>query len=57
LKPCLANPKIGRKVRMATVAVNGIVPIKNIIYLLKYDTVYGQYDKTVEGDGEDLIIG
>jgi glyceraldehyde 3-phosphate dehydrogenase len=39
------------------VAVNDIVPIKNIFYLLKYDTVYGRYDKTVEGDGQDLIIG
>ncbi|HEX5943689.1 MAG TPA: glyceraldehyde 3-phosphate dehydrogenase NAD-binding domain-containing protein, partial [Anaerolineales bacterium] len=39
------------------VAVNDIVPIENIVYLLKYDTVYGRYDKTVEGDGENLIIG
>jgi len=38
------------------VAVNDIVPIKNIVYLLKYDTVYGRYEKTVEGEGEDLII-
>ncbi len=39
------------------VAVNDIVPIKNIVYLLKYDTVYGRYDETVEGEGENLIIG
>ncbi|HMD82267.1 MAG TPA: glyceraldehyde 3-phosphate dehydrogenase NAD-binding domain-containing protein, partial [Anaerolineales bacterium] len=39
------------------VAVNDIVPIENIVYLLKYDTVYGRYDKTVEGGGESLIIG
>ena len=39
------------------VAVNDIVPIENIVYLLKYDTVYGRYDKTVEGNGENLIIG
>jgi glyceraldehyde 3-phosphate dehydrogenase len=38
------------------VAVNDIVPIKNIVYLLKYDTVYGRYEKTVEADGENLII-
>lgn len=38
------------------VAVNDIVPIENIVYLLKYDTVYGRYDKTVEGDGESLSI-
>src|SRR5215217_6262105 len=39
------------------VAVNDIVPIENIIYLLKYDTVDGRYDKTVDGNGENLIIG
>ena len=39
------------------VEVNDIVPIENIVYLLKYDTVYGRYDKTVEGDGANLIIG
>ena len=38
------------------VAVNDIVPIENIVYLIKYDTVYGRYDKTVEGDGESLSI-
>jgi glyceraldehyde 3-phosphate dehydrogenase len=39
------------------VAVNDIVPIENIVYLLKYDTVYGRYEKTVEGNGENLRIG
>jgi glyceraldehyde 3-phosphate dehydrogenase len=39
------------------VAANDIVSIENIVYLLKYDTVYGRYDKTVEADGESLIIG
>jgi glyceraldehyde 3-phosphate dehydrogenase len=38
------------------VAVNDIVPIDNIVYLLKYDTVYGRYEKTVENDEENLII-
>ena len=42
---------------MELIAVNDIVPIENIVYLLKYDTVYGRYDKTVEGDGENLIVG
>ena len=42
---------------LEVVAVNDIVPIENIVYLLKYDTVYGRYDKTVEGDGENLTIG
>ena len=38
------------------VAVNDIVPAENIVYLLKYDTVYGRYEKSVESDGENLII-
>jgi glyceraldehyde 3-phosphate dehydrogenase len=82
LKPYLSNLKLERKVKMATVAINGlgrigrtalkiimdtpglelvavndIVPIENIVYLLKYDTVYGRYDKTVQSDGENLVIG
>jgi glyceraldehyde 3-phosphate dehydrogenase len=39
------------------VAVNDIVPIENIVYLLKYDTVYGKYEKTVQANGERLVIG
>jgi glyceraldehyde 3-phosphate dehydrogenase len=39
------------------VAVNDIVPIENIVYLLKYDTVYGRYDKTIQSNGQNLIIG
>jgi glyceraldehyde 3-phosphate dehydrogenase len=38
------------------VAVNDIAPIKNIVYLLKYDTVYGRYEKTVESNEAGLII-
>ncbi len=39
------------------VGVNDIMPLDNLAYLLKYDTVYGRYDKTVEvGDGA-LIVG
>lgn len=38
------------------VAINDIVPPDNLAYLLKYDTVYGRYEKTVETDGENMII-
>jgi len=37
-------------------AVNDIAPRDNLAYLLKYDTVYGRYDKEVELDGEELVI-
>ena len=43
--------------QLEIVAVNDIVPAENIAYLLKYDTVYGRYEKAVESDGENLIIG
>jgi glyceraldehyde 3-phosphate dehydrogenase len=39
------------------VAVNDIVSPDNVAYLLKYDTVYGRYEKTVESDEGSLIIG
>jgi len=42
--------------QLELVAVNDIAPIENIVYLLKYDTVYGRYEKTVEQDAENLII-
>jgi len=32
---------------MELVAVNDIVPIANMVYLLKYDSVYGRYEKEV----------
>jgi glyceraldehyde 3-phosphate dehydrogenase len=38
------------------VATNDLIPTENIAYLLKYDTVYGRYDKTVETDGDDLVV-
>jgi len=38
------------------VAVNDLVPVDNLVYLLKYDTVYGRYDKKVESDGDSLIV-
>jgi glyceraldehyde 3-phosphate dehydrogenase len=37
-------------------AANDIAAADNLAYLLKYDTVYGRYDKTVAADGDGLII-
>lgn len=39
------------------VAINDIVPTDNLAYLLKYDTVYGVYEKTVESGDDYLTIG
>ncbi len=41
---------------MELVAVNEIAPIDNIVYLLKYDTVYGKYNKKVSSSDSTLII-
>jgi glyceraldehyde 3-phosphate dehydrogenase len=37
-------------------AINDIVPIDNLAYLLKYDTVYGRYSRRVEHTEDSLII-
>ncbi|MFW5945120.1 MAG: type I glyceraldehyde-3-phosphate dehydrogenase [Bacteroidota bacterium] len=43
---------------MELVAVNDIVSVANIVYLLKYDTVYGRYEKEVcrSKDGKSIAI-
>ncbi len=38
------------------VALNDIAPLENLVYLLKYDTVYGRYDKSVEVKDGNLVV-
>ena len=38
------------------VAVNDIVSVENIAYLIKYDSVYGIYEKKVTHDANNLIV-
>jgi glyceraldehyde 3-phosphate dehydrogenase len=38
------------------VAINDLGDIDNLAYLLKYDTVYGRYDKKVEVKGGNLVV-
>ncbi|MFO7780863.1 MAG: type I glyceraldehyde-3-phosphate dehydrogenase [Spirochaetia bacterium] len=38
------------------VAVNDLVPPDTLAYLLKYDTVYGRYQKDVKADGDSLVV-
>jgi glyceraldehyde 3-phosphate dehydrogenase len=38
------------------VAVNDIAPLDNLAYLLKYDTVYGRYAKSVDVEDGKLIV-
>src|SRR5690606_15641527 len=37
-------------------AVKDIVDADNLAYLLKYDTVYGRYDRDVRSEGDALVI-
>lgn len=39
------------------VAANDIVSPENMVYLLKYDTVYGRYDKPVSYENNRLTVG
>jgi len=39
------------------IAVNDIISIENLVYLIKYDTVYGIYEKEVSHEGQTLIVG
>ncbi|MEO6706487.1 MAG: glyceraldehyde 3-phosphate dehydrogenase NAD-binding domain-containing protein, partial [Ginsengibacter sp.] len=39
------------------VAINDMLTIENAVYLLKYDSVYGIYNKEVSADGDMLKIG
>jgi glyceraldehyde 3-phosphate dehydrogenase len=56
--------RIGRavlKIAMDTpdiqvLAVNDLLPVDNLTYLLKYDTVYGRYQKSVSSEGTSLKI-
>ncbi len=50
LKVILETPEL------ELVAVNDIVPLDNLAYLLKYDTVYGRYEKSVEAGDQSLVI-
>ena len=38
------------------VAVNDLVDVENLAYLLRFDTVYGRYSKPVVVDGGDLVV-
>ncbi|MGF1480635.1 MAG: type I glyceraldehyde-3-phosphate dehydrogenase [Cyanophyceae cyanobacterium] len=43
--------------KLELVAVNDLVPPENLAYLLKFDTVYGRYHKSVDYDDNSLSVG
>ena len=42
--------------QLELVAVNDLIPADNLVYLLKYDTVYGRYSKSVKNEKGRLIV-
>ncbi len=38
------------------VAINDLTDAKTLAHLLKYDSVYGRYDKTVTAEGEAIVV-
>ena len=38
------------------VAINDLIPVDNLAYLLRFDTVYGRYDHAVEAGENELVI-
>ena len=42
--------------QLELVAVNDLGSAENFAYLIRYDTVYGRYDRPVCADGGDLVI-
>ncbi len=49
--------KIGLERNVNFVAINDLTDTKTLAYLLKYDTVYGTYDKKVEAGPDFIKIG
>ena len=46
--------KFGNEIEV--VAVNDLVPADNLAYLLKYDSVQGRFNGTVEAKGDDILV-
>ncbi|MDQ2658093.1 MAG: type I glyceraldehyde-3-phosphate dehydrogenase, partial [Bacteroidota bacterium] len=42
---------------MEIVALNDLMTAENAAYLLKYDSVYGIYERDVKAEGNHLVIG
>ncbi|UCG95366.1 MAG: type I glyceraldehyde-3-phosphate dehydrogenase [archaeon] len=41
---------------LKVVAINDLTDVRNLAYLLKYDTVYGRYGKKVSARGKELVV-
>ncbi len=50
LKIVLDNPDV------QVAGINDLIPVENLAYLLKYDSVYGKFEKEIDFDENNLII-
>ena len=41
---------------VTVVGINDLLDIEHLAYLLKYDSVHGKYDGTIEIDGNNLVV-
>ena len=41
---------------VVVVGINDLLPVEYMAYMLKYDTMHGQFNGTIEVDGNDLIV-
>jgi len=41
---------------VTVVGINDLLDVNHLAYLLKYDSVHGKYDGTVEVEGSDLVV-
>ena len=37
-------------------AINDLIPVENLAYLLQYDSAYGKYERSVRAEGNKLIV-
>jgi len=42
---------------LEVVAINDLADLDNLVYLMKYDTAHGRYDKKVDFDKSNLLVG
>jgi len=46
----------GRDADIEVVAINDLVNVENLAYLLKYDSVHGKFNGTVEVEDGNLVV-
>ena len=41
---------------LEVIAINDLIPVENLAYLLKYDSAYGKYERSVRAEGNKLLV-